>query len=54
MYRSIWSSNAGEVFVANLDGRPEALEYDIFAVGEGGLKGRGRCFFLHVHPDANL
>ena len=33
VYKSIWSSYAGGVLVANLDDQPEVLEYDKFAVG---------------------
>ena len=33
MYKNVWSPYVGEVLLANLDDRPEALEYDKFAVG---------------------
>ena len=32
VYKSIWSPYAGETLMAYPDGRPEALEYDKFAV----------------------
>ena len=33
VYKNVWSPYVGEVLLANLDDRPEALEYDKFAVG---------------------